>query len=135
MIPLTATGLAARAAAAKHQLRIMVVEDDALVGMLLAEMLGEMGHDVCAIEKTEEGAVASAALRHPDLMIVDAWLGEGSGITAIDTIQRDGIMPHVFVSGDIARVRMLRPKSIMVQKPYREAEIADAIQQAIGSHV
>ena len=135
MISSTANGSAARAGAAKHQLRIMVVEDDALVGILLAELLGELGHDVCAIEDTEEGAVCSAALRHPDLMIVDAWLGEGSGISAVDTIQRDGIMPHVFVSGDIAWVRMSRPNSIMVQKPYREAEIADAIQQAIGSHV
>jgi CheY-like chemotaxis protein len=127
--PIAAAGLAE--AAARH-LRIMVVEDDALIGMLLAEMLEEMGHDVCSIEETEDGAVFGAALRHPDLMIVDAWLGEGSGIAAMDTIQRGGAVPHVFVSGDISRVRMLRPDSIMVQKPFKEAEIARAIQRAIG---
>ena len=123
-----------RAGATERPLRIIVVEDDALIGMLLGEMLEDMGHDVCAIEATEDGAVASAALCHPDLMIVDAQLGQGSGLVAVDKIQQTGIMPHVFVSGDISRVRMLRPNSIIVQKPYREAEIANAIQRAIGSH-
>lgn len=123
-----------RAGEAEPHLRIIVVEDDALIGMLLAEMLVEMGHDVCAIEATEEGAVASAALCHPDVMIVDAWLGDGSGISAIDKILAIGAMPHVFVSGDLARVRKLRPDSVMVQKPYREAELANAIHQAIAKH-
>ena len=124
------TPLTGPAAAIGRHLRIIVVENDALIGVLLAEMLEEMGHDVCAIEATEDGAVASAALRQPDLMIVDAWLGEGSGIVAVDKILLTGEMPHIFVSGDIARVRMLRPNSIMVQKPYREAEIAHAIRRA-----
>lgn len=123
-----------RAGEAEPHLRIIVVEDDALIGMLLAEMLVEMGHDVCAIEATEEGAVASAALCHPDVMIVDAWLGDGSGISAIDKILAIGAMPHVFVSGDLARVRKLRPDSVMVQKPYREAELANAIHQAVAKH-
>ena len=31
-------------------LRILVVEDDAMIALLLAEMFAAMGHDVCAIE-------------------------------------------------------------------------------------
>ena len=38
-------------------LSILVVEDDAMIGMLLGEMLEEMGYDVCAIAATEEDAV------------------------------------------------------------------------------
>jgi len=34
-----------------------------------------MGHDVCALEITEAGAVAAAAQYRPNLMIVDARLG------------------------------------------------------------
>ncbi len=44
-------------------LRILVVEDDAVVGMMLAEMLEEMGHDICSIEATEADAVAADASR------------------------------------------------------------------------
>ena len=126
--------LTAGAISGDRKLRIIVVEDDPLIGMLMAEMLEEMGHDVCAIEETEDGAVAGAAARHPDIMIVDAWLGEGSGIAAVDKILRAGPMPHIFVSGDISRVRILRPNSIMVQKPFREADIANAIQRAVEVH-
>jgi len=41
-------------------LRVLVVEDNAIIGMLLAEVLAGMGHDVCAIEATEADAVTAA---------------------------------------------------------------------------
>ena len=114
-------------------IRVLVVEDDAIIGTLLAEMLAGMGHNVCAIEATEADAVSAAARCKPDLMIVDVRLGEGSGVSAIETIYRTGPVPHVFVSGDVAQVRTLRPSSIFMQKPYREADLARVIQQALDA--
>jgi two-component system, response regulator PdtaR len=111
--------------------RVLVVEDDAMIGVLLGEMLEGMGYDVCGIEATEAEAVTAAARCKPDLMIVDVHLGEGSGVSAIDTIHRAGPVPHVFVSGDIARIRALRPGSIVIRKPYRESELALVIQRAL----
>lgn len=113
--------------------RVLVVEDDAVIGVLLGEMLEGMGYDVCGIEATEADAVTAAARYRPDLMIVDVKLGDGSGVSAIDTIHRAGPVPHVFVSGDIARLRALKPGSITIQKPYREAELALIIQRALGA--
>ena len=53
-------------------LSVLVVEDDAIVGMLLAELLEVMGYDVCAIEVTEADAVAAAEVdADQDLMIVE----------------------------------------------------------------
>jgi CheY-like chemotaxis protein len=115
-------------------LRILVMEDDAIIGVLLGEMLEGMGYDVCAIEATEADAVLAAARCRPDLMIVDVQLGEGSGVAAVDAIHRLGAVPHVFVSGDISTIRALRPDSISIQKPYRESELALVIQQALGPH-
>jgi DNA-binding response OmpR family regulator len=46
-------------------LSVLIVEDDAMIGMLLAEMLGEMGYDVCAIAATEEDAVARQSAASP----------------------------------------------------------------------
>jgi CheY-like chemotaxis protein len=114
-------------------LRVLVVEDDAMIGVLLGEMLEDMGYDVCGIEATEADAVAAAARCRPDLMIVDVQLGDGSGVTAIDTIHRVGPVPHVFVSGDIAKLRALKPDSIAIQKPYRESELALVIRKALGT--
>jgi CheY-like chemotaxis protein len=114
-------------------LRVLVVEDDALIGELLAEMLIGMGHDVCAVELTEGGAVAAAARFKPDLMIVDVQLGDGNGVDAVTTIHRSGPVPHVFVSGDISRVKLPWPGSVIIQKPYREADLARVIQRALDA--
>lgn len=102
-----------------------------MIGELLAEMLGEMGHDVCAIEATEADAVTAAARCHPDLMIVDAWLGLGSGVAAVNEICSHGFVPHVFISGQIARVRALRPDAVMIQKPFGEDDLLAAVRQAM----
>jgi CheY-like chemotaxis protein len=115
-------------------LRVLVMEDDAIIGVLLGEMLEGMGYDVCAIEATEADAVLAAARCRPDLMIVDVQLGEGSGVAAVDAIHRIGAVPHVFVSGNISSIRALRPDSISLQKPYRESELAMVIQQALRPH-
>jgi CheY-like chemotaxis protein len=116
-------------------LRVLVVEDDALIGALLAEMLEGMGHDVCAVEATEADAVTAAARCHPDLMIVDVRLGEGSGVAAVDAIHRTGPVPHVFVSADISGLQVLRPDAAVIQKPYREADLARVIRCALGARV
>ena len=112
---------------------ILLVEDDALIGELLAEMLSDMGHQVCPVECTEAGAVAAAAKRPPDLLIVDAGLGKGSGMNAVSDILRGGFIPHVFMSGNLASIRMRRPDAVMLQKPFQEVDLKRAIDRALSS--
>jgi CheY-like chemotaxis protein len=112
-------------------LSVLVVEDDPMIGMLLAEMLEAMGHNVCAIETTEAAAVIAAAEYRPDLMIVDARMGEGSGLSAVDKILRTGFVPYLFISGNFSKVTALRPDAVVLEKPFREAELTRAIQRAL----
>jgi DNA-binding response OmpR family regulator len=123
---------APNASAPVKPLRVLVVEDDAMLGVLLAEMLEDMGHDICALETTEAGAVAAAAQYRPDLMILDARLGAGSGISAVEEILRTWLVPHLFMSGNISKVKALRPGAEVLEKPFREAELARAIQRVLG---
>lgn len=113
-----------------HPLRILVVEDDTLIGMLLGDMLEVMGYQVCAIEATEGGAVAAAAQWAPDLMIVDVNLHEGNGISAVDQILVKGFVPHVFVTGDLRGVTKIRPAAVVISKPFTEAMLENAIALA-----
>jgi CheY-like chemotaxis protein len=113
-------------------LRVLVVEDDALIAMLLGELLAGMGHDVCGTAATEAEAVTAATRYHPDLMIVDAGLGRGSGVSAVEEILRAGPVPHVFISGDAERVRRRQPKALVVRKPFRQAELVTAIEIALA---
>ena len=101
--------------------------------MLLAELLKGMGHDVCSTAATEAEAVSAAARHRPDLMIVDAGLGHGSGVAAVEEILRAGPVAHLFLSGDAGRVQTRRPDAIVVRKPFREAELARAIDNALAA--
>jgi DNA-binding response OmpR family regulator len=112
-------------------LRVLVVEDDAMIGLLLAEMLEEMGYDVCAVTATEEDAVAEAARCKPGLMIVDEQLSEGTGLSAVERILRHGPVPCVFISG--APYHTARPGSNVLQKPFLEEDLVRAIRYVVGS--
>ena len=112
---------------------MLIIEDDALIAMLLAELLAGMGHDVCASAATEAEAVIAATRYGPDLMIVDAGLGRGSGVSAVEEILRAGPLAHVFISGDAERVRLRKPNAVVVRKPFREAELARAIDLALAA--
>jgi CheY-like chemotaxis protein len=114
-------------------LRILVVEDDSLLGMLLGEVLEGMGHEVCAIAANEDDAVAAAIRYSPDLMIVDVRLGDGSGISAVDKIHLNGAVPHFFVTGDLVNVKLLRPGAEVIQKPFRDSDLEQAIERVIGA--
>lgn len=110
--------------------KILVVEDDAIIAMAMAELLTEIGHTVCAIAETELEAVTAAAWHHPDLMIVDANLREGSGIAAVIEILRTGFVPHIFVTGDSYGLPDLRPGTIVIHKPFTATDLAHAIQRS-----
>ena len=113
-------------------LRILVVEDDGMLGMFLGEMLEDMGHLVYPLETTQAGAVAAASANRPDLMIVDVGLGQGSGLVAMDDILANGFIPHIFMSGNTARVEAQRPGTPVLLKPFNQSQLEHAIERVVG---
>ncbi len=113
-------------------LRVLIAEDEAVIALLLRAVLEGMGHRVCAIAATQAKAVAEAARWKPELMIVDAHLGRGSGVTAVNEILRTRFIPHVFVTGDVVRVRAQCPDAVILQKPFAEPELEIAIKRALA---
>jgi two-component system, response regulator PdtaR len=114
-------------------LRILIIEDEPIIAMLFEELLRELGHDVVGIANTEAAAVAAALKHQPDLMFVDAHLGEGSGIVAVEDILRTGFIPHIFTSGDVSSVSAQKPDAIVISKPFREFDLVNAIETAMKS--
>ncbi len=112
-------------------LRILLVEDEAIVAMLFADLLVAMGHAVCAIEATEAGAVTAAVRCKPDLMIVDVHLMDGNGASAVAAILSAGFVPHMFVSGDPLSEQQVAVGSVVLRKPFRESDLARAIESAL----
>ena len=118
---------AARGGDVMANLRIMIVEDDRLFAAILGELLGDMGHEVCATEATEAGAVASAARLRPDLILVDGQLGEGDCVAAI---ARTRAVPHVFISGGALTAEALAPGAVILRKPFTDLMLEQAIARA-----
>jgi CheY-like chemotaxis protein len=114
-------------------LRILVVEEDTMIGRALAEMLEDLGYVVCALETRAVNAAAAAERCRPDLMIVDVGLSEANGVAAVREIIRSGFVPHVFVTGDVLRDLSLGPDAALIQKPFREPDIVQAIQRALAA--
>ena len=110
-------------------MRVLVVEDNAMIGPLLAETLTGLGYEVCGVEATEAGAVAAAARHRPDLMIVDVNLAEGTGTAAMEKITRAAPVPHLFMSGYARQAAV--PGAVLLTKPFREADLVRAIRRAL----
>lgn len=108
-------------------LRVLIVEDDAIVAALLAETLEACGHSICGIETSEASAVTAAARERPELIIIDVGLTPGSGIAAIAEIDRAGPVPHVFISGE----RLEQGPEILL-KPFRMPELLLAMKRALA---
>ena len=111
-------------------LSIVIVEDDFLIAMDLADLLIGVGHDVVTIARTETDAVKAAARFHPDLMIIDGTLDEGNGLSAMDTILARGFVPHIYVTGDPAGILAQAPDAIIVAKPFNLQGLCAAIARA-----
>jgi CheY-like chemotaxis protein len=114
-------------------LRILVVEDDAMIAMLFEELLRTMGHQVCASVASEGAAIIAARALAPDLMIVDERLSPGSGITAMHIILTTGHIPHVYVPTDETRVREAFPHAVIVCKPFRESDLVTGMGLALAA--
>lgn len=113
-----------------RRLRILLVEDDAMQSMLLAKLLEVLGHDVCGIAATEVEAIAAAARYAPDVMLVDANLRSGSGVSAMSAILRHTVMPHIYMSGG---GRLATPaNATLLQKPFNMAGLKGALDRVTG---
>lgn len=108
----------------------MLVEDDAVISALIADLLAELGHDVCGTARTELEAIDAAARHAPDLMIVDAYLRVGNGVSAMDAILRRTAMPHIFMTGGSRQI--IPPQATVLHKPFGTAGLTAALAGIAG---
>ena len=82
---------------------IMVIEADPAIGLLLEELLTDVGYSV-HVWPTAEGAVECTQQAQPDGIILDLWLRQrGDGWTILDRLRNDPATSHIPIivcSGD-----------------------------------
>jgi DNA-binding NarL/FixJ family response regulator len=71
-------------------LRVVLVEDSAMLRGMLCEMLAELdGVGVVAEAEDEQGALAALEAQRPDLAIIDLELRMGSGLGVLRQLQAE----------------------------------------------
>jgi len=119
-----------------EKIRILIVEDEALVAEDLKEMLQGFGYEVPGIADTGEKAIALTGEHHPDLVLMDINLaGEMDGITAGGTIRSRWDIPIIYVTAFatpaiIDRAKKTTPSGYII-KPFNERQIQTAIEIAL----
>ena len=81
-----------------RQPRVLLVEDEALVAMMIQETLAEFGFDVLGPVATVSEALAAAREPGIDAAVLDINLGDDLVYTVAEILARRGV-PFVFVTG------------------------------------
>ncbi|SFU45126.1 response regulator [Bradyrhizobium arachidis] len=80
------------------QASIFLVEDEALIRMMLVEMIAELGHKVIAEAGSVNQARSLAETERYDLAILDINL-QGTNVQPVAEVVRDRGVPFFFLSG------------------------------------
>lgn len=114
--------------------RILVAEDEALIRLDLAEMLGEAGYDVVGSVGNGQQAVDLARELRPDLVVMDVKMPVLDGISAAEVIGRERVAPVVLLTAfsQTELVERARDAGVMayIVKPFTAADLSPAIEVA-----
>lgn len=112
------------------KLKVLIVEDESLVAMLVEDMLAELGHEVAAIAGRLEQGVQFANDLVFDLAVLDLNLN-GQSSLPIAVILRARAIPVVFATGyGAAGVPEDWLQTPVLQKPFHIEDLIAAIARA-----
>lgn len=116
--------------------RILVAEDEAIIRLDLAEMLGEAGYEVVGQASNGEQAVEMATALRPDLVIMDVKMPVLDGISAAEQIGKERICPVVMLTAfsQTELVERARDAGVMayIVKPFTASDVVPAIDIAVS---
>lgn len=119
--------------------RILIVEDEAIVAMDIQARLEQRGYAIAGMAATGEDAIRLAAQARPDLVLMDIRLrGEMDGITAASQIRERFRLPVIFLTAHAEETTLQRAKVAepfgYILKPFEERELHTLIEMALYKH-
>ena len=117
--------------------RVLIIEDETLIALDLANIVGELGHAVVGKAMSKAEALSVAHAQRPTMILADINLGEGgSGLEAVVEILRSFAAPVVFVTAYPEHLLTgERPEpTYLVTKPFLPKTLQATIGQALFFH-
>ena len=113
--------------------RVLIVEDEALLALLLEDMLTEIGCDLAGAASTIEEGLKLAASVEADAAILDVNVGGTAVYPVAETLAARGI-PVIFSTGYGAASLPARwREQQIVDKPFLTDDLRAALTAALGS--
>ena len=120
-------------------IKILVVEDEAIIAEDIASKLKKMGYEVVDIVASGEDAIASAIKTKPHLILMDIMLqGDMDGIEAAQKIRTRLNIPVVYLTAyadtdTLKRAKATKPFGYLL-KPFRAKELHTTIEISLSRH-
>ncbi|KGK99649.1 chemotaxis protein CheY [Methanococcoides methylutens] len=120
--------------------RILVVEDEAIVAMVIKKRLMNLGYSVSGVAATGKDAITKVEGTFPDLVLMDIMLkGDMDGIEAADEIRKRFSIPVVYLTAHsdentLERAKQTEPYGYIL-KPFTERDLSSNIEIAIHKHL
>jgi len=111
-------------------LRILVVEDEMTIALLIEDMLTEMGHEVVALAMRLQPALVHAQTADIDFAILDINLDGKQSFPVADILTSRGV-PFTFASGyGSTGLGEAYTHHHVVRKPFQAQDLEHAIELA-----
>lgn len=112
---------------------ILVVEDELLTAMALADALARAGHEVLGPAETASAALQLAERSPPDFAFVDIMLADGSkGTELARELQAQWKTPVVFASASPTMASANRDVALgYLSKPFTEEDVLGTLEVAM----
>jgi DNA-binding response OmpR family regulator len=113
-------------------MHILIVEDEALIAMMLADGLERGGHEVMGPVGTAAEALALCEAALPDLALLDVDLrGGGNGVVLARALFARWALPVIFASGQLMEARRARDIAFgFIRKPYEAETVLRGVELA-----
>jgi CheY-like chemotaxis protein len=110
--------------------RALVVEDEVLVGMMIEDMLRDLGYEIAGLSTHLDQAVVLARTARFDVALLDINLNGRQSFPVADAVRARGL-PFLFATGYGSRIvpEPYRDAPIL-QKPFSLEELKGALQRA-----
>ncbi len=122
----------------KETLRVLLVEDDVLLGQQLKPELERAGFEVFWSRSVRAGLADHQKL-DPDVVLLDLMLPDGSGYALLETLRKESETPVIVISARILGEDKVRALDLgaddYVTKPFWTNELTARMRAVLRRHV
>lgn len=113
--------------------RALLIEDEAMVAMLLEDLLQDLGCEVGATAANAREALVAARTCQVDFALLDVNLGDGQTSLAAANVLRERHVPYAWVTGyGVQGVPLEHADAPLLQKPVSPSLLAQVVEKFVS---